>query len=222
MKWPVLMPSSHSHSRGRRANNIAKRKTSTLCIFNSTQPFTCFHVFAHNSAKQTGQELGGNMLSLLSEESSHKNRKPNRLTKYPQCWQDNHSSLVTFIFNIFQFSFYHEHMLFYSQGEMYAVFKRKEEKEDRLASPDGGLTSRAVRSELLLRVGKCLDSTASVGTPLPLDIPKGQITLWALNLRLSHLFSPTFEHCGLKILNLSMCRFPICKTETQTVPTSWN
>lgn len=30
-------------------------------------------------------------------------------------------------------------MLFYSRGEMYAVFKRKEEKEENLASPDGVL-----------------------------------------------------------------------------------
>ena len=63
-------------------------------------------------------------------------------------------------------------------------------------------------------------STASMEMLLKGVIPKWQIFLWPLKAdRLSNLSSATWQQCDLKILNLSMCQFPICKMETQIVPT---
>lgn len=73
----------------------------------------------------------------------------------------------------------------------------------------------------LVGAGQYLDSTASVEMALQRDTPKWQVFLWSFKSdRLLNPSSATSEQHDLKTLNLSMCQFPICKIETQIVPTS--
>lgn len=54
-------------------------------------------------------------------------------------WWDDQGSSLAFSFNFFvsRLCFHRKHVLFYSQERMHAVFKRMEEKGEKLAGPDG-------------------------------------------------------------------------------------
>lgn len=99
------------------------------------------------------------------------------------------------------------------------MFKRMEEKGKKWASPDAVSLSDAGRTELQQRIGVS-GFRSLCGDALRRTYSKLADLSVAFEGRQTLKSSPaTPEQCDLKILNLSMCQCPICKSETQIAPT---